>query len=43
MALTIAADRVSNDWIMVDTVKQRTPRGRVGHSATVMRDRRVIA
>ena len=43
MAMTIAADRVSNDWIMVDTVKQRTARGAVGHSATVLRDRHVIA
>ena len=43
MAMTIAADRVSNDWVMMDTVKQRTPRGQVGHRVTVMRDRHVIA
>ena len=43
MAMTIAADRVGNDWVFVDTVKQRTPRASIGHSATVMRDRRVMA
>ncbi|SEN47756.1 alkaline phosphatase D [Sphingomonas gellani] len=43
MAMTVAADRVTNDWIMVDTVKQRSPRASIGHSATVMRGRRVMA
>lgn len=43
MALTIAADRVSNDWIMVDTVKQRVARGQIGHSATVLRNRHILA
>ncbi len=43
MALTIAADRVTNDWIMSDTVKQRTPRAAVGYQATVMRGRNAIA
>lgn len=43
MAMTIAADRVTNDWIMVDTVKQRTRAASVGHSATVMRGRHVLA
>jgi len=43
MALTIAADRVTNDWIMSDTVKQRSPRASLGHRAVVMRGRSVIA
>ena len=42
MALTIAADRVSNDWIMSDTIKQRSPRASIGHQATVMRGRHTI-
>ena len=43
MALTVAADRVRNDWIMVDTIKTRSPRASVGHSATVWPGRRSIA
>jgi len=43
MALTIEADRVTNDWIMVDTVRQRTTAARIGHSATVARGRHVMA
>ena len=43
MALTLAPDRVTNDWIMVDTIKARTPAGRIGHSATVMRGRNLMA
>ena len=43
MAMTVAADRVSNDWIMVDTIRTRSPRGAVGHSATVKAGRRRIA
>lgn len=43
MAMTVAADRVSNDWIMVDTVKARTPRASVGHSVAVRPGRRRIA
>jgi len=43
MALTIAADRVSNDWIMSDTIKQRSPRASIGHQVTVMRGRHTIA
>ncbi|WP_294198530.1 alkaline phosphatase D family protein [uncultured Sphingomonas sp.] len=37
MAMTIAPDRVTNDWIMLDTVKRRTPAATIGHSATVRR------
>ena len=43
MALTITPDRVSNDWLFVDTVKTRNPAARVGHSATVERGRRRMA
>lgn len=43
MALTVAADRVTNDWIMVDTIKTRSPRATIGHQATVLRDRHVMA
>ncbi|VVT13867.1 Alkaline phosphatase D [Sphingomonas sp. EC-HK361] len=43
MAMTIAADRVTNDWVMADTVKTRTPRAKVGHSATVLRGRNMMA
>jgi len=39
MALTIAADAVTNEWIMVDTVTRRTPAARIGHRATVRRGR----
>ena len=39
MAMTITPDRVSNDWLMVDTVKSRTRRATVGHSASVRRGR----
>ena len=37
MAMTITPDRVSNDWLFVDTIRDRTPRAGVGHSATVVR------
>ena len=43
MALTITPDRVSNDWLFVDTVKTRNPAARVGHSAMVERGRRRMA
>ena len=43
MALTITSDRVSNDWLFVDTVKTRTPRATVGHTATVRRGARTMA
>ncbi|WP_298811787.1 alkaline phosphatase D family protein [uncultured Sphingomonas sp.] len=40
MAMTITPDRVSNDWLFVDTIRQRNPAASVGHTATVMRGRR---
>lgn len=43
MALTIAPDRVTNEWVFVDTVRQRSRNARVGHSATVLRGRRVMS
>lgn len=43
MALTVMPERVVNDWVFVDTVRERTTRARVGHSATVMRGRNVMA
>ena len=43
MALTIAADRVTNDWIMVDTIKRRDLGTSIGHRATVLRGRNVMA
>ncbi len=42
MAMTVAADRVSNDWVMVDTVRQRTPRAATGHSVQVLRGRNAM-
>ena len=43
MAMTIAADRVTNDWVMVDTVRQRSVAAGIGHRATVMRGRHTMA
>jgi alkaline phosphatase D len=43
MALTITPEQVRNDWLFVDTIRQRTPRASVGHSATVRRGRRAMA
>ncbi len=43
MAMTVTPERVSNDWLFVDTVKSRTPRASIGHSAMVMRGRNVMA
>ncbi|WP_375421157.1 alkaline phosphatase D family protein [uncultured Sphingomonas sp.] len=43
MAMTIAPDRVTNDWIMVDTIKQRGLGASIGHRATVIRRRNVMA
>ncbi|MDR6788701.1 alkaline phosphatase D [Sphingomonas sp. BE138] len=43
MAMTIAPDAVRNDWIMVDTIKRRTPAATIGHRATVGRGRNRMA
>lgn len=37
MALTITADSVINGWLMVDTVKRRSPAATVCHHAAVAR------
>lgn len=43
MALTLTPDRVRNDWLFADTIRQHDPRHSIGHSATVERGRRVMA
>jgi alkaline phosphatase D len=43
MAMTITPERVSNDWVMVDTVKAKTMKGGVVHTATVPHGRNVMA
>lgn len=43
MALTITPEQVRNDWLFVDTIRQRSGKASVGHSATVRRGRRVMA
>lgn len=40
MAMTITPDRVDNDWLFVDTIRQRSAAAKVGHSASVMRGRK---
>ncbi|WP_085808205.1 alkaline phosphatase [Sphingomonas sp. TZW2008] len=42
MALTVTPDRVSNDWLFVDTVRTRTPAATVGHTAVARRGRRMM-
>lgn len=43
MALTMTPEQVRNDWLFVDTIRQRTARASVGHSTTVQHGRRVMA
>jgi alkaline phosphatase D len=43
MALTLTPEKASNDWVFVDTVKTRTTKSSVGHTATVTRGRNVMA
>ena len=42
MALTLTPDRVSNDWVFMDTVAERSLTTAVGHTATVNRGRNVM-
>jgi alkaline phosphatase D len=42
MALTLTPERATNDWVFVDTVRERSAGASVGHSATVTRGRRLI-
>ncbi|MFT3978670.1 MAG: alkaline phosphatase D family protein [Sphingomonas bacterium] len=39
MAMTITPDRVSNDWLFVDSNRTRAAKASVGHSASVQRGR----
>lgn len=43
MAMTLTPERVSNDWVMVDTIKAKSLAASVGHSTTVARGRNVMA
>lgn len=43
MAMTLTPDTATNDWIMVDTIRQRTTRATVAHTATVARGANVMA
>ena len=43
MVMTVTPDAVSNDWVMVDTVKAKTMKAAVTHTATVARGRNVMA
>jgi alkaline phosphatase D len=42
MSLTITPDRVTNDWMFVDTILTRSSRASMGHRATVLRGRNVM-
>lgn len=43
MAMTLTPERVSNDWVFMDTVAQRSTKASVGHTAIVNRGRNVMA
>jgi alkaline phosphatase D len=43
MALTLTPERATNDWVMMDTILQRTTKASVGHTAVVTRGRNVMA
>lgn len=43
MAMTLTPTRASNDWIMVDTIKARSGKASVGHTATVTPGANVMA
>ncbi|OQW44656.1 MAG: alkaline phosphatase [Proteobacteria bacterium SG_bin5] len=43
MLLTLTPDQSRNDWVFVDSVRERRATARVGHSATVMRGRNKMA
>ncbi|OYY92036.1 MAG: alkaline phosphatase [Sphingomonas sp. 28-66-16] len=42
MALTITPAKVTNDWLMVDTIKAPSVAASIGHSTTVARGRNVM-
>jgi alkaline phosphatase D len=43
MVTTLTPERASNDWVFLDTVTERSLKASVGHTATVMRGRNVMA
>jgi alkaline phosphatase D len=42
MATTLTPEKASNDWVFVDTVRERSSAASVGHTASVMRGRNVL-
>lgn len=42
MATTLTPEKASNDWVFVDTVRERSLKASVGHTASVMRGRNVL-
>lgn len=42
MAVTVTPERVTNDWLFVETITERNPAARVGHRATVLPGRNVM-
>lgn len=43
MALMLTPEKASNDWVMMDTITQRSLKASVGHTAVVTRGRNVMA
>ena len=43
MVLTLTPEAARNDWVFVDTVRERGTKASIGHSATVARGRNVMA
>jgi alkaline phosphatase D len=43
MAMTLTPERVSNDWVMVDTVKTSSAAASIGHTASISRGDNVMA
>ncbi len=42
MAMTITPTKVTNDWVMLDTIKQASTTASIGHTTTVMRGRNLM-
>ncbi len=42
MAMTLTPTKASNDWVFVDTIKAKSAKASVGHTATVARGRNVM-
>ena len=43
MATTLTPARVTNDWVMMDTIRAKSTAASIGHTATVERGRNVMA